>query len=55
LSVAGPVDKTTNMLYTTGADDKTDVNSCKMEDCNHFGVTDDSRMKPGWKSRNSSK
>jgi len=53
LSVAGPVDITKHMFYTASADDETDVSSCKMEDCHHLvGVTEDSRMKLDWKSRN---
>jgi len=53
LIVAGLVDITKNMFYTATAVDETDVSSCKMEDCHHsLGVTEDSRMKPDWKSRN---
>jgi len=53
LSVAGPADKTKNMFYTARADDETDVSSCKMEDCHHFvGITEDSKIKPDWNSRN---
>jgi len=41
------------LFYTVRPDDKTDVSSCNMEDCNHLvGVTEDSRMKPDWKSSN---
>jgi len=53
LSFAGPVDIIKNMFYTVRADDECDVSSCKMENCHHLvGVTEDSRMKPDWKSRN---
>jgi len=53
LSVAGPVDRTKNTFHTARADDETDVSSCRMEGCHHLaGVTEDSRMKPDWKSRN---
>jgi len=53
LSVAEPVDITQSMFNTARADDETDVSSCKMEVCYHLvGDTEDSRMKPDWKSRN---
>jgi len=41
------------VFYTAGANDETDVSNCKMEDCHHFsvGVTEESRMKPNWKSK----